>query len=90
MIRNISAIGIGIVDVRAETTGSDGVLLPRYASSRDGVHANNAFGEAVFDRFFEILSREAQAPRLAGRIAARPPDATGAPHFASACIPPHR
>jgi hypothetical protein len=73
MIRHVSAMGVGIVDVRAETTGSDGVLLPQYASSRDRVHANDAFGEVVFGRFFEMLSREAQAScRPAGSQPARP------------------
>ncbi len=61
MMQRISAIGVGIVDVRAETTGSDG-LLPQFASTYDHVHANNAFGEIVFRTFFEMLDRDAHAP----------------------------
>lgn len=63
MIRRVSEMGVGIVDVRAETTGREGVLLPKFASSGDRVHANDAFGEVVFARFFEMLSRDAQALR---------------------------
>lgn len=64
MIRRMSEMGVGVVDVRAETTGRDGVLRPEFASSRDRVHANDAFGEIVFAKFFEMLSRDTQAPRL--------------------------
>jgi hypothetical protein len=73
MIHQMSAMGVGIVDVRAETTGSDGVCLPQFASTSDRVHANDAFGEVVFGKLFEMLNREAHAPRKpAGFQPARP------------------
>jgi hypothetical protein len=90
MIRRVSEMGVGIVDVRAETTGSNGVLLPEFASSSDRVHANDAFGEIVFAKFFEMLNRDALATRLpAGMRPARPAPQTGRPSRMPASRP-HR
>jgi len=73
MTRRVSEMGVGIVDVRAETTDSDGVLLPQFASTSDLVHANDAFGAVVFEKFFATLDREVRAPRKpAGVQPARP------------------
>ena len=70
MTRRVSEMGVGIVDVRAETTGSDGILLPQFASAGDLVHANEAFGGVVFKTFFEMLSRDEHPPHVPS--AARP------------------
>jgi hypothetical protein len=72
MIRRVSEMGVGIVDVRAETTGSDGVLLPQFASTSDLVHANDAFGEVVFKAFFGMLDRDAHPHVPAATRPARP------------------
>jgi hypothetical protein len=56
MMRELRALGIGIVDVRAETTDETGVLRPEFASAIDHVHANDAFGAAVFERYFAMLN----------------------------------
>ena len=59
MTRHLSELGVGIVDVRAQTTDEHGVLRPEFASS-DHVHANDAFGAVVFEKYFAML--EGQKP----------------------------
>jgi hypothetical protein len=50
----VTAFGVKIIDVTAETTGSDGLLLPEFASTADHVHGNDAFGEIVLRKFAQM------------------------------------
>lgn len=56
MVDLVSAMGVKIIDVSAETTGPDGILLPEFGSSQDHAHGNDAFGTVVFRRFSEMLA----------------------------------
>jgi hypothetical protein len=58
MIREVTALGVTMVDVRAETTDARGILRPEYAYEQDHVHANDAFGEIVLRKFGEMLREE--------------------------------
>jgi hypothetical protein len=58
MMREISALGVTIVDVRAQTTDARGILRPEYAYEQDHVHANDAFGEIVLGKFGEMLDAQ--------------------------------
>ena len=54
----LAAMGVKIVDVRAETTDENGALRPEFASAdpKDRVHANNDYATIVLKRFEEMLS----------------------------------
>lgn len=55
MERRMTALGVPLVDVRAETIGENGMLRHEFASTLDRVHANDAFGALVIERFFAML-----------------------------------
>jgi hypothetical protein len=55
MFRRMAALGVPLVDVRAETTDENGALRREFASTLDRVHANDAFGAVVIERFFALL-----------------------------------
>jgi hypothetical protein len=55
MMRHLNALGVAVVDVRAETTNENGVLRREFTSDEDHVHANDAFGEVVFEKYFAML-----------------------------------
>jgi hypothetical protein len=59
MMRRLNELGVPIVDVRAETTDENGVLRPEFASTIDRVHANDAFGAVVFEKYFRMLAHPA-------------------------------
>jgi len=58
MISLVTSLGVQIVDVRAETTDSDGVLLRQFARAEDNVHGNDAFGELVLRKFAQMIASE--------------------------------
>ena len=62
MMREVSALGVTMVDVRAQTTDARGILRPEYAYDQDHVHANDAFGEIVLRKFGEMLKEEDKTP----------------------------
>jgi hypothetical protein len=58
MVRRLLALGVGIIDVRAETTDGEGVLLSKFEPEKteDWVHANDDFGAIVIKKFRETLA----------------------------------
>jgi hypothetical protein len=58
MVRRLLALGVGIIDVRAETTDGEGVLLSKFEPEKteDWVHANGDFGAIVIKKFRETLA----------------------------------
>lgn len=60
----VAALGVPIVDVRAETTDAEGQLLPGYCGTRadDKTHANDAWSTLVLDRFLEAAGLGALVP----------------------------
>lgn len=57
MAKKLAALGVPIIDVRAETTDARGALRPEFTSpvSDDKVHANDDYAAIVLKRFEEML-----------------------------------
>jgi hypothetical protein len=57
MLKELSDMGVGIVDVRAETTDKASLLLPKYVTERpgDAQHGNAAYGAVVLQKFLAML-----------------------------------
>ena len=57
VVKRLTAMGVHIVDIRAETTDSRGALRPEFASvePNDQIHANDNYARIVLDRFAEML-----------------------------------
>ena len=62
VVKRLTAMGVHIVDIRAETTDSRGALRPEFASvePNDQIHANDNYARIVLDRFAEMLEPATQ------------------------------
>ena len=55
LAHQLTAVGVKIVDVRAETTDPDGMLRQKFAGSDDRLHGNAKYGALVVRRFMEMI-----------------------------------
>ncbi|WP_378942427.1 hypothetical protein [Paracoccus sp. R86501] len=67
MADRLSAIGVTVIDVRAETGDDQLRLLPEY-QAQDVLHGNDRWCQAVAERIFDLVGQPARQPQETAQL----------------------